>query len=88
MSFWFSIGQLLTGRVFLEAGAQTGRGWLEMFPARVGQSVCCEEKIFAPCICRAERLIQTSLWLLFSSLVRHFKVVSSNLYVWSETEVL
>lgn len=31
VSFWFSIGQFLNGRVFPEAGTQAGRGWLEMF---------------------------------------------------------
>lgn len=35
ISFWFSIGQFLTGRVFPEAGTQAGRGWLEMFQAEL-----------------------------------------------------
>lgn len=40
ISFWSPIGQFVTGRVFLEAALQTGRGWLEMFQAELdGQSV-------------------------------------------------
>lgn len=79
MGSCFPIGPFLTGRAFLEAGAQTGRGWLEMFlPELDIQSVftVVKGKSFGLCICRVgPALVKTLFCSILSLQVGFFEVL-------------